>query len=248
MLGAVDRVCPLLALTADGRTVVDGVDPNHACHALDEPMPLDRQVQAQLCLTERHDRCERYLKHVARRGGTPGRISLADGLVSTRLVLAPEPAWRGIAGRARRGRSGRAIAVGGAVLAASVAGAALARPALDGSLSVVDLVAATTPSPTVAPPASPAPVTAQPRPSSTPTPTASPSPSPSSTPAPTPSPAPTPVPTPTPPPTPRTYVVQEGDTLAEIAQQFGSTVAAIQAANDIEDPNEIIIGQTLVIP
>ena len=43
-------------------------------------------------------------------------------------------------------------------------------------------------------------------------------------------------------------MVQEGDTLASIAQQLGTTVAAIQSANGIEDPNEILIGQTLVIP
>lgn len=250
MLGAVDRVCPLLALAADGRTVVDGVDPNHACHALDEPMPLDRQYQAQLCLTPRHDRCERYLKHVARRGGTPGRVALADGLLTTRLVLAPEPAWRGIAGRARRGSPGRAIAIGGAVLAASVAGAALARPAMDGSLSVLDVAAAVTPSPSAIPAASRAATpTASPRPSLPPLPTVSPSPTPASTPTPAPTPAATDTPTPAATAAPvRTHVVQEGDTLAEIAQQFGSTVSAIQAANDIEDPNEIIIGQTLVIP
>ena len=73
---------------------------------------------------------------------------------------------------------------------------------------------------------------------------------PSPTPVPTPLPTPSPVPTPvaTPAPTPRTYVVQEGDTLAAIAQQFGTTVEALQAANGIEDPNEIIIGQVLVVP
>ena len=48
--------------------------------------------------------------------------------------------------------------------------------------------------------------------------------------------------------TPRTYVVQQGDTLASIAQQFGTTVAAIRSANGIADPNEILIGQVLVIP
>lgn len=245
-----DRVCPLLALSADGRSVVDGVDAGHACHALDEVMPLERQLQAQLCLTPRHDRCERFLQHVARRGGTPGRVPVADGLVSTRMMLAPEPVWRGIAGRARRGRTGRAAAVGGAILAASIAGVTLARPALDGSISVLDAAALeATPTPTPAMLPSPSETrTTRPTPSplATPTPTATPSPTPSpATPAPTA--APTPAPTATPAPV-RTYVVQEGDTLAEIAQRFGTTVAALQAANDIEDPNEIIIGDTLVIP
>jgi LysM repeat protein len=243
----VDRACPLLALAADRRSVVDGVDGGHACHALGAAMPLEREQQSQLCLTAHHERCERFLQHVARRGGTPGRLPVGDGLVSTRLVLTPVAAWRGIAGRARRGRSGRAAIAGGAVLALGVAGAALARPALDGSLSVLD----------AAPPASP---TAVPTPTLAPTSAASPpmptpSPGVTATPTPTPTPAPTPAPTPTPTPTPaatpapvQTYVVQQGDTLAEIAQRFGTTVAAIQGANGIEDPNEIIIGQVLVIP
>ena len=42
--------------------------------------------------------------------------------------------------------------------------------------------------------------------------------------------------------------MQQGDTLAAIAQQFGTTAAALQAANGIEDPDEITIGQVLVIP
>jgi LysM repeat protein len=46
----------------------------------------------------------------------------------------------------------------------------------------------------------------------------------------------------------QTYVVQEGDTLAAIAQQFGTSVEAIQSANGISDPDEILIGQVLVIP
>lgn len=245
MLDAVDRVCPLLALAADGRSVVDGVDPGHACHASDEPMPLERQQQAQLCLTARHDRCPRYLQHVARGGGTPGRIDVADGLVSTRMVLAPEPAWRGIAGRAGRARSGRVAAIGAAVLVLGIAGVALAGPALDGRLSVLNTAAVVvSPSPTASLP---------PIASDGPTPTASPtdSPLPSPTPTPTPTPSPTAVPTAVPTVTPapvQTYVVQEGDTLAEIAQRFGTTVAVLQAANDIEDPNQIIIGETLVIP
>jgi LysM repeat protein len=245
----VDRVCPLLALATDGRTVVDGADGGHACHAGEEPVLLGRNEQAQLCLTALHDRCERYRQHVARRGGgIPGRLAAGDGIVSTRLVVTPDPPWRGIAGSARRGRSSRAAVFGSAVLAVGVAGAALARPALDGSLSVLDAAPPSTPG------SSPAP-TATPLPTSTPSPTppatlsAAPSPATSPTPLPTPTPGPTPVATPAVTPTPvRTYVVQQGDTLAEIAQRFGSTVAAIQAANELADPNEIVIGEVLLIP
>ncbi len=45
-----------------------------------------------------------------------------------------------------------------------------------------------------------------------------------------------------------TYTVQRGDTLAKIARQFGTTVAAMAAANQIPNPNLIRVGQRLVIP
>jgi LysM repeat protein len=44
------------------------------------------------------------------------------------------------------------------------------------------------------------------------------------------------------------YVVQEGDTLGEIAQRFGTTVDALVEANNIEDPDLIFPGQRLRIP
>jgi peptidoglycan/xylan/chitin deacetylase (PgdA/CDA1 family) len=45
-----------------------------------------------------------------------------------------------------------------------------------------------------------------------------------------------------------TYVVQLGDTLYSIAQRFGVTVDAIVQANNISDPTQISVGQTLFIP
>lgn len=44
------------------------------------------------------------------------------------------------------------------------------------------------------------------------------------------------------------YVVKTGDTLEGIALQFSSTVDAILQQNDLENANEIFVGQTLVIP
>lgn len=44
------------------------------------------------------------------------------------------------------------------------------------------------------------------------------------------------------------YIVQPGDTLTHIAQQFGTTVDAIVQANEISDPNLIVVGQVLEIP
>ncbi|MPZ22036.1 MAG: LysM peptidoglycan-binding domain-containing protein [Dehalococcoidia bacterium] len=47
---------------------------------------------------------------------------------------------------------------------------------------------------------------------------------------------------------PDEYVVQEGDTLSGIATQFDLTVDALAAANGIDNPELIQIGQTLTIP
>ena len=48
--------------------------------------------------------------------------------------------------------------------------------------------------------------------------------------------------------TPSEYVVGTGDSLAGIAQQFNTTVAAVAAANSISDPSKIFVGQRLAIP
>lgn len=45
-----------------------------------------------------------------------------------------------------------------------------------------------------------------------------------------------------------TYVVQRGDTLSSIALRYGTTVAALMAANQLTNPNFIYVGQRLVIP
>lgn len=53
------------------------------------------------------------------------------------------------------------------------------------------------------------------------------------------------VPTPTP---AGLYVVQQGDTLGGLAEDFGTTVEDLMAANGLTDPNAIQAGQTLLIP
>lgn len=238
-----DRVCPLLGLQGNSRTAIDGVDGGHRCHAEETPIAIDRQEQARLCLTSAHERCERYLAHVSRVGG---RTAVVDGLVSTRLVLAPDPTWRGIAGRARRAPVIPTAVMATAVVALGVGGVAMASGIVTGDGAAwfggtgSDADSSLPPSATSSPTATPTPP---------PTPTPSPSPTPTVTPTPSSSApdAPTAVPTVAPTPAPQQYVVQEGDTLAAIAQQFGTTVSALQALNDIEDPNEIVIGQVLRI-
>lgn len=49
------------------------------------------------------------------------------------------------------------------------------------------------------------------------------------------------------PQTPQTYVVKAGDTLSSIAKRFGTTVAAIAAANGISNPNLIAAGRQLAV-
>ncbi len=228
------RVCPLLGLVGDPRSAVDGIDTAHRCHADAEPLPIERGWQAKFCLTTTHPQCERYQQAMARRGtAVSGRTPIGDGLVSTRMVLAPEPAWRGMAGRARRAGPRRLVAAG-AVVAVVGATALTALVVADASER-----AAAVPDPSPSESASPTP-TRTPRPTAT----AAPTPTPVATPVPTPVETPTPVPA----ATPRTYVVQEGDTLAAIAQQFGTTTEALQAANGIANPNTITVGQVLTIP
>lgn len=53
---------------------------------------------------------------------------------------------------------------------------------------------------------------------------------------------------PSPRPAGRTYTVQSGDTLLDIALGFGVTVTALAAANNIEAPYVLSIGQELIIP
>ncbi len=59
----------------------------------------------------------------------------------------------------------------------------------------------------------------------------------------------TPPPTETPTPSgPRTYVIEEGDTLSSIAEQFEVDVLLLMSVNNIEDPNALFVGQEITIP
>jgi len=70
-------------------------------------------------------------------------------------------------------------------------------------------------------------------------------------------PAPTPTYIPTPDPTrsavaqpieDQIHVVQFGDTLTHIAERYGVTVEAIMQANQLDNPNTLTVGQSLIIP
>jgi len=44
------------------------------------------------------------------------------------------------------------------------------------------------------------------------------------------------------------HIVQVGDTVYSIARKYGVTVEDIAAANNLADPNRVMVGQTLIIP
>jgi len=60
----------------------------------------------------------------------------------------------------------------------------------------------------------------------------------------------TPLATPAVPPTPISIIhtVKSGDTLFELAVKYGTTVEAIVAANSLDDPGRLQVGQRLIIP
>jgi LysM repeat protein len=82
--------------------------------------------------------------------------------------------------------------------------------------------------------------------------TATPTPAPTATPEPTPEPTATPEPPPPEPEPPQqqVYVVEPGDTLRGIAEQFGVSVEALLNANGLtpEEGDQIRPGQELLIP
>ena len=71
---------------------------------------------------------------------------------------------------------------------------------------------------------------------------------PTDTPRPTDTPAPTHTVRPRPDPVQTIHVVQPGETVSEIARQYGVSIDALTAVNGIADPHLIKIGQELVIP
>jgi hypothetical protein len=231
----VERICPLLALPDDHRTVVDGYDLEHICLALDPPGALERTRQVQLCLSESHIRCERLVAMRGRPGPTRGTVGVPPDLAfaSTRLILEPEPAWRTLAGAGSRRRRRLAV-MGGLGLAAAVTVAAGSAAGLFGGAIPSPGAGPGTPSPSVGTSAG-----ASVLPSATPVSSA--------TPVPTASSSATGAPPSSIAPSSRTYVVQSGDTLGLIAARFGTTADAIRTKNGLTT-DDINVGQVLIIP
>lgn len=187
----------------------------------------------QLCLTEAHARCERFAAArtawLAASSGLP-RVAPDVAFGRTRLVLEPEAAWRGLAS-SPTSRINRP-----ALLVAAVALAVVGLLVLSSLFGILNGGPAGSASPTASPSLS---LSASPLASSPPASAAA------SAAASAPVPSATPVVTPA--PSQRTYVVQQGDTLNEIAQRFGTTAEAIKAANGLAS-DTINVGQVLIIP
>ena len=230
-----DRICPYLALADDGRTVADGYDSEHRCHALAPPAPLERARQVQLCLTEAHTRCERFTAaHTAWLAASSGLPRVAPDVAfgRTRMILEPEPAWRTLTASPRT-RGGRRP-----ILLAALAAAIIVMFGLGSAFGILGGAPAASPTPSPSPTASPS---ASPSASATTVVSATESVIPA-----TPTVAPTVAPTPA--PTLRIYIVRSGDTLSLIAQRYGTTAKAIANANGININDTLNIGQRLIIP
>ncbi len=227
---APDAACPFLGISSDPATRFVFPSAGHRCFAAGKPVHINETKQARDCLTPAHPTCSLFvqapLKPTVEQPQEPARLGgRRMGAVLVAIVLI--------------------LLVGGGALAAT------------GNLPGVG------PSPTAEPTAEPTPEpTAEPTPQPTPAPTHQPTPQPTLAPAPTESAsaAPTPIVAPSPAPTVATqttgrpgpgqfaYPVQHDDTLVEIANRFGVTVAAIVKLNGLADKNVIITGTTLQIP
>lgn len=68
------------------------------------------------------------------------------------------------------------------------------------------------------------------------------------TPLPSPTPEPTPAPPPTPTPAPREHEIKDGETLSQIAEANGLSTEELAEYNEIESPDSVFSGQTIIIP
>lgn len=232
-----DPTCPYLGLTDDPETHFAFPSTAQRCHASARPASIDHGKQARDCLTAQHVDCSRY-RPPAITPAPGGRLRGAVAASSVERVrsVRDEGQVAPPAGRLRRARKIVVLTlIVGAVVIGTLIGSSL------GTLSGVR------PSASPSPGAGGAPVIVDPgtpsvAPSRTP-PSATPAASRAATPAPA-----TTLATPTAAASPQVYEVQRGDTLLGIADRFGLAVHDLTRANDIKDPNLIVMGQRLDIP
>lgn len=240
--------CPHLGLAIDPSTHRPDPTTDHRCHAGNVPFAVDEERQSYYCLSDIYDLCPRRVLGAPveilepTQEAAPGTPEQANPETS-RSDAHPVPLKAG------------AAALAGVVVVAFVLFWSQGQASRPGAAPI------TAPSAVEVPTASPAPTQPRPEPSALPA-----------------VPAPTIVLVPVPatavslsgvsaprtasavpiaevsPPAPtevleqRSYLVPYGDTLANISRRFGVPIEDIMHANNIEDPNLILTGRTLVIP
>lgn len=242
---AVFEVCPYLrAASGSWRSAYASRD--HRCAAVQPAAQLAIAKQRSLCLVAGHESCATYLAArqpagvVASSGDDAGSV-LWPAVRSTPTLLEPTRGLRTPlpVGSTRAGGQVllvvlMVVAFAVLVIARTTSPAGSGSPAPGASAGAFDGGSSS-------PGAAPTSAVPSLVPSSSPGPTGAPSPTVAATPAATL--APTPLPSGS-----QTYTVKANDTLSGIAARFGTTVAALAAANNIADPSLIRIGQVLIIP
>lgn len=222
-------VCPHLGLEDDPASHFAFPSSAQRCHASGRPFSVESAKQARDCLTAAHVTCPRYRPPAPTTGGA-ALVLAAVSAETPRRSAGARPSIRRIVNVALAVILAVGAALGGLVLGSRLAdraggGAGDAGGSPAAGVSTV--------------PASVAPLT---------TPTATPAPTPTASPTTATGPTPSPTAATTPAPTPVTHRVKPGETLTTIAALYGVTVAALEKANRIADPNLIFTGQVLVIP
>ncbi len=241
---SVPKGCPFLLSEAGGWRL-DLPSRDHRCAAFTPASPLSPEKQARLCLTPSHSGCATYLASMAARearlGVVPGDRATRWGLARTTTVIEDAGGIRGRMSSTlldrRRWPAIPAVLLVATLFALALSGFRVDIPATASATSSPSPAPAGTPSSTrgqvataTDPPASTTPASAAP------------------TTAPTEPPAATPKPTKKPAPAFRTYTVQRGDTLSGIAGRFGTTTQALMDLNNLNNANQLSIGQVLRIP
>ena len=248
-----DPTCPYLGLTDDPETHFAFPSTAQRCHASARPASIDHAKQARDCLTAQHVGCSRY-RPPAVTPAPGGRLRGAVAATSVERVrsVRDEGQVAPPAGRLRHARkiTGLALIIGVAVVGTLLGSGvgtlsgfrsnATPSPDARGAPVIVDPG-----TPSVAP--SRTPPSATPAASQAATPAASQAATPAASQAATPAPT-SALATPTAAASPQVYVVQRGDTLLGIADTFGLALADLVRANDIKDPDSIVVGQRLDIP
>jgi LysM repeat protein len=225
-------ICPLL-LADDGAWRSASASREHRCAAVGADVVLGLDKQRRLCLTASHRTCATYGTAMRLDAPEAGTTRSPDGAIRPYPRMAPVVLDQGRLAmslpRVLGNRSSGQLLLAGLMVMAFVAIAVTRIP----GVGEQGLVAGTTS--TVSASAQPSLVAAA-------TLVPSPLPSPSA------SPVVTAVPATAPPRVARTYKVRRGDTLSGIAAEFGTTVKALVALNDIEDPARIRVGAVLDLP